>query len=132
MYASACQFSDPLVLVSGPAHVKAQFRSLRMLFREIDFQVEGVGLLGEKVVIEASVTYVPKRMPRACAVRLKQFTTLTSTAGRVLLHEDHWSIHGVLVAITGLGWLYQGWRKALGTASSVAVDLISCPKRKGS
>ena len=132
MYASDCQFSDPLVLVEGPARVKAQFRSLRILFREIDFQVEGIGLLGEKVVIEAMVSYVPKFMPNACALRLKQFTTLTAASGRVLVHEDHWSIHGILGAIMGLGWLYQGWRQALGTVSSLAVDVVSCPKRKAS
>ena len=132
MYASSCQFSDPLVLVSGHGHVKAQFRSLRMLFREIDFHVDGVGLMGEKVIIEATVTYVPKFLPSACALRLKQFTKLTSAAGLVVLHEDHWSIHGVLGAIMGLGWLYQTWRQVLGTSSSVAVDLVSCPKRKAS
>ncbi|CAE7327821.1 unnamed protein product [Symbiodinium sp. CCMP2456] len=132
MYASSCKFSDPLVLVSGTSHVKAQFRSLRMLFREIDFHVDGIGQLGEKLVIEATITYVPKFMPRACALRLKQFTTLTSKAGRILLHEDHWSIHGVLVAIAGFGWLYQSWRQLLGTASSVAVELVDCPRRKTS
>ena len=41
--------------ISSQAHVTAQFRSLRMLFQDIDFQVHGAGLVGEALVIQVSV-----------------------------------------------------------------------------
>eukprot|EP00439_Symbiodinium_sp_Y106_P073413 s1796_g13.t2 len=106
MYATSCKFSDPLVLVSGPSHVKAQFRSLRMLFREIDFHVDGIGPLGEKLVIEATVTYVPKFMPRAC-----WFTSRECQVGcdlvEALKNHDAEALAGLQTLGTRYGLLQQ-------------------------
>ena len=131
-YVEDCSFSDPLVEVFGQADTKAQFRSLRMLFSEIDFRVHGVGLVGEDLLIHASVSYVPRVLPRSFVIQLEQFTKLTARDGRIQKHEDHWSIHGTMGVVFGLGWIYGLWRRCLGRASSMAIDVVSCPKRKTS
>lgn len=131
-YVEDCSFSDPLVEVFGQVNTKAQFRSLRMLFSEIDFKVHGVGLVGEGIVIHATVSYFPRALPRACVIRLEQFTKLMTRDGLILSHEDHWSIHGTMRVVSGLGWIYGWWRQLFGKASSMGIDALSCPKRKTS
>lgn len=127
-YCADCIFTDPLVHVFGQADVQAQFRSLRMLFNDIDFQLHGSSIMGECLVIHAKVSYFPRIFPRACVVQVEQFTKLTLRDGRILVHEDHWSIHGTLQVALGLGWIYGVWRQVFGKVSSRAINFLG--KRK--
>lgn len=124
-YTKDCKFIDPLVIVKGQEDVKAQFRSLRMMFEHIRVDLHTAGVTGNGLVIESTTSFVPKFLPSACTIRLRLLTQLTlSKSGSISIHEDHWSLHGLWASIPIIGTLYNLFRSAFGAASSTLVNKL--------
>jgi len=129
LYSEDCKFIDPLVVVQGQEDVKAQFRSLRMMFDSMCVDLHTAGVTGNGLVIESTTTFVPKVLPSACKMRLRLLTHLTlNESGCVSIHEDHWSLHGLLSLMPIIGTLYDLFRSTFGAASSALVNKL-CPAK---
>lgn len=128
---SDVRFNDPLVHVTGVDDIRGQFRALQGAFRLAGDGVQLHSLShGERhVVIEWNITYIARPCPavldRWCALTLPNITVLElDEAGRVLHHDDHWSVHELLGGIPVVGVLYRTAKRVNGKASSLLTNLL--------
>lgn len=126
------RFNDPLVHVTGLEDIKGQFRALQGAFRLAGqgVQVRSVTYGERHVVIDWRITYIVRGVPVFlepwCAVTLPNITVLTlDEKGRVLYHDDHWSIHELVGGIPVVGLLYRGAKRITGKSTSVLANLVS-------
>lgn len=125
------RFNDPLVNVTGRPDVCGQFRGLQGAFRlaGAGVAVRGVTYGERRVVLDWRITYVLRGVPAAleplCAVTLPCLTVLTleEKTGRVLHHDDHWSVHELVGGLPVVGRLYRGLKRVTGKATSVLANL---------
>ncbi|KAI9331826.1 hypothetical protein DFJ73DRAFT_799736 [Zopfochytrium polystomum] len=138
LYSPSASFDDPLVAARGVREVEAQYLFLT-LFPDIavrslvvaagsggggggGFQSDAAAALiksaaaaTDVVVIDAVVafTVVP---PRLWAVELRVLSRFefSPVDGRLVRHEDVWSLRDLLAGLWLVGWVYEAWRRAVG------------------
>lgn len=125
------RFNDSLVHVLGIEDIKGQFRALQAAFR---LTGDGVHLRsvthGERhVVLEWKITYIARPCPAFldswCALTLPNITVLElDEAGRVLHHDDHWSVHELLGGIPVVGLVYRTAKRVAGKSTSMLTNLL--------
>lgn len=124
------RFNDPLVHVKGRADIIGQFRGLKGAFR---LAGDGVHIhsvtYGERhVIINHSITYFFRGLPAVleplCSLTLPCLTALSlDEKGRVLHHDDHWSVHELVGGIPVVGFLYRGLKRLTGKTTSTMANV---------
>ncbi|KAJ3253769.1 hypothetical protein HDU77_004369 [Chytriomyces hyalinus] len=158
----AATFSDPLVSVKGLHAVTQQYKFMT-LFAAVSGHINSVTWAhnqstatstqhsfshasDEAVVIDALIvfTLLPCLPPALVNVPIRTVSTfIFDSAGRVVSHEDVWSIRDLIASMLGglVGIVYDAFRTWNGTVSSwmieylvwfitfVRVSLLGAPKR---
>lgn len=123
-------FNDPLVHVTGRADIVGQFRGLQGAFRQAGdgVQVHSVTYGERHVMISWSICYIFRGVPAVleplCSLTMPCLTALSlDEKGRILHHDDHWSVHELLGGIPVVGFLYRGLKRVTGKTTSTLANV---------
>jgi hypothetical protein len=125
-YTPATTFDDPLVSVRGLPEITSQFLFLT-LFSSIDNQINSItttpsyGDHGQLVTVDSSLVFTI--IPWVFKIPVRTVTHLHFDGqGRVIKHEDIWSLREVAGSVVGVGWMYEMLRRVNGYVSSVVIE----------
>jgi hypothetical protein len=126
-YAVDATFDDPLVSVKGIDDIQAQFRFLTY-FSYVHSEISSVLLstttseqlteIRDLVIIDATVRFgvLFISLPVRSITRFE-----FNQSGKIIKHEDVWSLKHVLGSFPIAGWIYESIRALNGTASSIVL-----------
>lgn len=130
-YAPCGTFTDPLVSVTTPSLVAAQFSALSLLLRRCTVELHSYRVMGggEGISLDSTMNFALRFLPDLFALRVRVSTEiLLDPQGQVLHHTDHWSVASLLESVPLLSTLYHVFRWAFGLVTSYLM-ILSAPER---